>query len=213
MVRKSSKKSGSKKATNPAIAARIKHNSSDAGRSITTDEGIAAVHAVIEASEAESIDCALCGGVAMHLYGFTRATRDVDVIADELLPLRSVRDLSFGGEVYRTKVGGKTIEVDWIVRADDKQAAYDAALADAVQVDELGISIITPEWLVILKFLAGRGKDHIDLMFLLREENLVDREATKQLVKELLGRAAYWAIRDLEALFLEADLLRARDES
>ncbi len=208
MVRKSSKK-----AINPAIAARIKYNSSDAGRSITTDEGIAAVHAVVEAADAEDVDFALCGGVAMHLYGFTRATRDVDVIADDFLSLHAQRELSFGGEVYQVKVGGKMIEVDWIVRADDKQAAYDAALADAVQLDELGISIITPEWLVILKFLAGRGKDHIDLMFLLREENLVDREATKQLVKDLLGRAAYWAIRDLEALFLEADLLRARDES
>lgn len=208
MVRKSSKK-----AINPAIAARIKHNSSDAGRSITTDEGIAAVHAVIEAAEAEDIDFALCGGVAMHLYGFTRATRDVDVIAEDLLSLQALRELSFGGEVYQAQVGNKTIEVDWIVRADDKQPAYEAALADAVQLDELGISIVTPEWLVILKFLAGRGKDHIDLMFLLREENLVDREAAKRSVKELLGRAAYWAMRDLDALFLEADLLRARDEA
>ena len=66
---------------------------------------------------------------------------------------------------------------------------------------------------VILKYLAGRGIDQIDLMWLLREKGLVDRKETKRLVKELLGRAAYWAIRDLDNLFLEADLLRARDEN
>jgi len=85
-------------------------------------------------------------------------------------------------------------------------------LKEAIENNE-GIRIITAEWLVILEYIAGRGIDQIDLMWLLREEGLVDRMETKRLVKKLLGPAAYWAIRDLDNLFLEVDLLRARDEN
>lgn len=194
-----------------SLKQRIRRNTSSAGRSITTEEGLEVAQRITEQANDEGIECALCGGLAMHLYGFTRATRDVDFVASDFLSLRAERELSFGGKVYYKMLRGKRIEVDWIVRNDEKQAAYDAALGDALETD-VGVDLISPEWMVILKYLAGRGKDHIDVMWLLREPDLVDREAVTRLVKKLLGKAAFWAIRDLEELFLEADLLRARDE-
>ena len=40
-----------------------------------------AAEIVTKLARARGIDCALAGGVAVQLYGFTRATVDVDMIA------------------------------------------------------------------------------------------------------------------------------------
>jgi hypothetical protein len=67
--------------------------------------------------------------------------------------------------------------------------------------------------MVILKYLAGRGKDQIDLMWLLREEGLVDRAQVEQHIKSLFGQYAFWPLADMENLFLEADVMKARDQN
>ena len=70
---------------------------------------------------------------------------------------------------------------------------------------EYGFPVITPEWMVILKYLAGRGKDEIDMMWLLQEPDLVDRNRVLRIVEDLMGDMAFWAKRDLESVFAEAD--------
>lgn len=200
-----------KRATNAAAKRAIRRNTSPDNQSISTEDGLAAARAVTELAEESGIDCAVAGGLAMHLYGFTRATTDVDLVAAELLALKPERKLSFGGATYRVQVGRRRIAVDWIVRNDEKQELYEAALADAVELDD-ELKIISPEWLVILKQLAGRGKDHLDLLWLLREKGLVDRKRVERLIRKVMGKYAYWALQDLESVYLEADLLRARDE-
>lgn len=181
--------------------------------SISTEEGLAVAEEIVEQARNLKVNCALCGGLAMHLYGFTRATVDVDFVAAKPLPLPSSRNLSFGGETYQVEAGSaKSVDVCWIVRDDDKKEIYEAALAGAT-VTEDGLPIITPEWMVILKFLAGRGKDQIDLLWLLREQDLVDRTLVKQHIKNLFGRFAYWPLADMDSLFLEADVMKARDEN
>ncbi|MGI8656908.1 MAG: hypothetical protein ACR2LC_17010 [Pyrinomonadaceae bacterium] len=190
----------------------IRNPSSGAG-AISTEQGIAAALKVVDLAVESDIDCALCGGIAMQIYGFTRATRDVDFLAAELLSLPRTRRLNFGGEAYSVQVGRKEIEVDWIVRDDDKQDVYEAALADAVTIEPEGLPIITPEWMVILKNFAGRGKDHLDLLWLLRQDDLVDRKLVESHVKKLFGRFAFAVLGDLQSIYLEADLMRARDEA
>ncbi len=74
------------------------------------------------------------------------------------------------------------------------------------------LKIVSPEWLVILKQLAGRGKDELDVLWLLRREGLVDREKVKELVRQVFGRFAFVLIEDLEANFLYADVMKAKDE-
>ncbi len=64
--------------------------------------------------------------------------------------------------------------------------------------------------MVILKNFAGRGKDHLDLFQLLRQDDLVDRKLVERPVKKLFGRFAVLGV--LQSIYLEADLLRARDE-
>jgi len=149
----------------------------------------------------------------MHVYGFTRATVDVDFIAAARLPLQAARELEMGGEAYNVRSDEqKEIEVDWIVRDDDKKEVYEAALAGAVSTEK-GLPIITPEWMVILKYLAGRGKDQLDLLWLLREEGLVDRDVVKQHIGDLFGRYAFWPLADMDNLFLKADVMKARDQN
>ncbi len=189
------------------------YSSSSAARSISTEEGIAAAEEILKKAKISNVKCAICGGLAMHLYGFVRATVDVDFVASQKLPLRANKALQMGGETYQIELGNeKQVDIDWIVRSDDKQEIYEAALANA-DVTEEGLPIITPEWMVILKYLAGRGKDQIDLLWLLREEGLVDRELVKSNIKQLFGRYAYWPLADMDNLFLEADVMKARDES
>jgi hypothetical protein len=191
---------------------RSHYNSSSLRTSISTEEGLDIANKMVTKAEASKVNCALCGGLAMHLYGFTRATVDVDFIAAATLPLPAKRELEIGGEAYNVRSDEqKEIEVDWIVRDDDKKEVYDAALAGATST-ESGLPIITPEWMVILKYLAGRGKDQIDLMWLLREEGLADRELVKQHISSLFGRYAFWPLSDMDNLFLEADVMKARDQ-
>lgn len=189
----------------------IKQQSSPEAQSISTEDGLTAALQIAEVAKQQGVACALAGGIAMHLYGFTRATTDVDLIGAQVLNLLATRELSFGGVTYPTKVGERTINVDWIVRADEIADFYAAALQEAVP-SEAGLPIITPEWLVILKKLADRGKDHLDLLWLLRHNDLVDRNKVEALVRQHFGRFAFLLLNDLQALYLEADIMRAKDE-
>lgn len=192
---------------------RSRYTSSPAKQSISSEEGLDVANKAVNKAVENNVKCALCGGLAMHVYGFTRATANVDFIATARLPLPATKELEMGGEAYDVRSDEeKEIEVDWIVRADDKKEVYEAALAGATSTED-GLPIITPEWMVILKYLAGRGKDQIDLMWLLREEGLVDRELVKQHISSLFGRYAFWPLADVDNLFLEADVMKARDQN
>jgi hypothetical protein len=191
---------------------RSRYKSSLPKQSISTEEGLDVASKVVSKAQENNVTCALCGGLAMHVYGFTRATVDVDFIAAEALPLPAIKKLQMGGEAYNLKSGEKDIEVDWIVRDDDRKEVYQAALAGATST-ESGLPIITTEWMVILKYMAGRGKDQIDLLWLLREEGLVDRELVKHHINSLFGRYAFWPLADMDNLFLEADVMKARDQN
>ncbi len=176
---------------------------------VSTEVGIAAGLTLAELAEKENIKWAFAGGIAMHIYGYVRATTDVDVIANDFLDLESDKNLTFGGESYRVKVGGRLITVDWIVRNDENTKFYVPALAEAVEIEN-GIRIISPEWLVIIKHLSGRPKDQLDLIWLLQESDLVSREVVEDNIRRVLGEYATYLIKDLQSEFDYADLLKMR---
>lgn len=131
---------------------------------IDTETGLAALEKIAKQAVREDISWALVGGIAMHLYGGPRLTKDVDVIARKTLNIKSERQLGFGGERYLSRVDKREIAIDWIVRKDEAKAFYTRALDEAVTLQ--GIRIISPEWMVILKYIAGRFKDQQDAVFL-----------------------------------------------
>jgi hypothetical protein len=179
-------------------------------RDITTAQGIEAVLSLSKLAEANDVKWAIAGGIAVQIYGFTRATTNVDALASGLLPIPRKSELTFGGESYLVALDGENITVDWIVRNDSYDDFYRAALNDAVDIE--GIPVISAEWLAILKHLANRGKDELDLMWLLREPDLVNRNLMFELVTKVRGRYADAIIDSLKADCLYADVMKAKDE-
>jgi len=160
---------------------------------IDTETGIAAVNQLAKIAEREGIEWALAGGVAMHLYGSPRLTKDVDVISMKRLSLESIRPIGFGGESYEVSVGKKKIHVDWIVREDNYRQYYAQALRDATTLKN-GLRLITTEWLAILKYIAGREKDLDDVVFLLRKNGYVRRDVIKQNVIKTKNEDVWFAM-------------------
>lgn len=177
---------------------------------IATQTGIHAAQKALELAKEKGLRGVICGGLAMHLYGFTRATSDIDIISTALLDQTPLKPLTFGGAAYLLQVDGTEVEVDWIVREDQKKPFYLEALEHVLTTDD-NLPILAPEMLVIIKHLAGRGKDHMDCLWLLRQDDLVDRGKMFDIVRKVMGDYAFWAIQDLESLILEADLMKARD--
>ncbi|MBS1796047.1 MAG: hypothetical protein JSS81_19505 [Acidobacteria bacterium] len=172
---------------------------------IDTETGIAAVKELAKIAEKEKIEWALAGGIAMHLYGSPRLTKDVDVVSLKRLPLEKVRPLGFGGDSYEVAVGKKKINVDWIVREDNYRDYYVQALKDAAELKN-GLRVITTEWLAILKYIAGRDKDLDDIVFLLRKKNFVERDLIRQNVVKTKNEDVWFAmLPGWQRLFALAD--------
>jgi len=158
---------------------------------IATEAGVRAVKKFAPLAKKKKIDFALVGGIAMHFYGGPRLTKDVDVIASDVLPIEPERRLGFGGERYQVPIGKLKVPLDWIVRKDDARAFYEKALEEAYVLPN-GLPIVTAEWLVILKYIAVRFKDQQDAVFLLKEKGLVDRKLIRRLITNTLGPTG-WA--------------------
>jgi hypothetical protein len=157
---------------------------------IDYETAMKALRSISKHADRKNIPWALIGGVAMAFYGSPRLTKDVDVIAAGILPIEAERKLNFGGERYRAKVWKKTVPVDWIVRSDNVDVFYQKALAEAHTLHD-GPPLVTPEWLVILKYIAGRFRDQQDAIFLLKKKGLVDRKLIRRKVTETIGPAGW----------------------
>ncbi len=70
---------------------------------------------------------------------------------------------------------------------------FNQALKEAVKINE--VPVLTTEWLVILKFIAGRFKDQEDAVFLLSKEGLVDRNLIKEKIIKYAGEIAWGLAR------------------
>ena len=159
----------------------------------TLDEDSAkeAISAVGELAEANNIAWALAGGMAVIVYGSDRMTKDVDIIASQVLPpkFKVAGRLRQGGERYEIATRNRVTNVDWIIRSDGFKTMFSEALSEAVEIK--GVPVLTPEWLVILKFIAGRFKDQEDAVFLLSRKGLVDRRIIKEKIIKHVGREAW----------------------
>jgi hypothetical protein len=148
-----------------------------------------AIKTVAEIADVNGVSWALVGGLAMAVYGSDRNTKDVDIIADKLLPLKNKGLLRQGGERYLIKTQKKEVAVDWIIRNDEFKKLFQVALNEAVKIND--VPILTPEWLVILKFIAGRFKDQEDAVYLLSRKELVNRSLIKSHIVRVVGATAW----------------------
>ncbi len=149
----------------------------------------------------------LIGGSALHYFGSPRLTADVDFAATALIPAERTGRLSFGGEKLLSPGG---IPVDWVVRDDDYADLYAAAIADSLPSENnpAPVDVARPEYVLVMKMVADRGKDRADVEWLLAN-NLVDIEFTRRIVRQYLGA---YALRDLDALEREVAWKKSRGE-
>ena len=157
------------------------------------ESAIETIEKVAEFAEQNGVEWALVGGLAMVIYGNDRTTKNIDIIADKLLPLEKVGDLVQGGERYLIKTSKKEVAVDWIIRKDEFRQLFAQALKEVVKIND--VPILTPEWLVILKFIAGRFKDQEDAVFLLSRQDLVNRKLIKEHIIKHAGAIAWGLAR------------------
>jgi hypothetical protein len=135
----------------------------------------------------------LVGGVALYQYGSDRLTADLDFAADG--PLAGLPDegpLSFGGYQSHTPSG---VAVDVIIREDDYAAVFAEALARPRALPGVPVPVATPEQLVVMKMVARRSKDALDLEALLASGQ-VDLAEARALIRRLLGA---YAVDDFNA--------------
>jgi hypothetical protein len=110
----------------------------------------------------------LVGGLAVGLHGYPRNTRDIDFLVD---------DTAFDthGLIVTPKAGLPIqyagIDIDWVSLEPDERAALDPFMV-LPTADEVPIIPIEP--LVFMKLLAGRAKDHADVVEMIKAGADVD---------------------------------------
>ena len=159
---------------------------------IDEDSASQAIDIVSKIANENNIGWALVGGLAMNFYGSDRLTKDIDMISNQRLPIpkeKIVGQLRQGGERFQAETDKKTVSVDWIIRNDEFKAMFQDALSESVKIND--VPILTPEWLVILKFIAGRFKDQEDAVYLLSRKGLVNREFIKEKIVKHFGLGAW----------------------
>jgi hypothetical protein len=157
---------------------------SEKKRLLSSEEITVALAEVAALAKASGRKAVLVGGVALHQYGSDRLTADIDIAVDgpiDALPIES--PISFGGYQSHTPSG---VPVDLIVRDDDYAAVFDEALEYGRDLPGVPIRVASPEQLVLMKMIARRRKDELDLDALL-ESGQVDVPKARRLVKRLLG--------------------------
>jgi hypothetical protein len=146
----------------------------------------------------------IVGGLAMQFWGSPRLTADVDLAATEVPTdidgrLTFGAELSFGG--VRT-VASNQVPVDVIVRDDEWSDLYEEAIDHAEDVDGAPAPVVSPEYLVAMKMVAGRPKDEQDVRFLvLLDDDAFDMKECEEIVRDFLGA---YAVKELRAIVEEA---------
>lgn len=143
--------------------------------------------AVTSVLEANSIEYAVCGGLALTIHGFPRATFDLDVlIREENLEKAFEAVKAKGYDIHGLDISFKerTVEIRRVSKIDDdgEVLSLDFLLvtpfvedvwAGRMTLDWEGkkISLVSREGLIKMKQQAGRHKDLIDIDRIQNEEN------------------------------------------
>lgn len=136
-----------------------------------------------ETLKEENIEYALCGGLALAIYAFPRATLDIDIMIEASLLERIeriVHDLGytikaapmhFRGDriqIHRvTKIEsgtGESLVLDMLLVTPDIREAWNNRLE--VEWEHGTISVVSPEGLILLKSFRKSGQDQDDINYL-----------------------------------------------
>ncbi len=147
---------------------------------------LAELRAVLDRLDEGQVPYALCGGIAMAIHGYPRATVDIDLLVPaENLPgvLDSVRPLGFDVQANPMSFRGGTVEIRRIskVRPGEPVLCLDILLVTPTLQEawksrlkmawDFGtITVVSREGLIALKLLRGSGRDQDDIKQLRGED-------------------------------------------
>ena len=146
--------------------------------------------ALIRALEDAKLDYALCGALALAVYGAPRATKDIDLIArqEDAPRLRElVRELGFVFEALPMKFSSSEIEVQRYTKLiDGRPLMLDLLwvnpkletvwnVRQRVPWQDATISVVSRDGLITLKLTAGRAQDLVDIQSLTAAEGERDQ--------------------------------------
>ena len=142
---------------------------------------------VTSAFERAGIDYAVCGGLALTIHGFPRATFDLDLlIRDESLSAAFETAKQLGYDIHGLDISFKerAVEIRRVSKIDEEGEVLSLDLLLVTpQVEDVwrgrmlldwnknGIWIVSKEGLIRMKELAGRHKDLIDIDRIKNEED------------------------------------------
>lgn len=142
---------------------------------------------IIELLEKSNIEYAICGGLALAIHGFPRATFDIDIlikaeslekaieiVADKGYDIRGL-DMSFKERaveirrVSKIDSDGEMLSLDFLLVTSKVEDVWETKEEYDWQGKDLWL--VSREGLIKMKTLAGRNKDLIDLGRLKGEED------------------------------------------
>jgi len=141
--------------------------------------------ALIRALDAADIDYALCGALALAVYGAPRATKDIDVLAikDDAERIRAVaREAGFVFEALPMEFTGTGVEIQRYTKlVDGRPLLFDVLWVSAkletvwrerqrIAWEGGELSVVSRDGLITLKLTAGRPQDLVDVQSLIAAE-------------------------------------------
>lgn len=177
---------------------------------IPTRVGLDIAQNAVESAKRKRTTCVIAGGLAMHLYGFVRSTTDVDVVTGAEIPLAGkIKKLSFGGFCYEMPhPTWGYVKLDVITRDDPLEKLYAMAAKHPRLIrTKLGMMpVAAPEYLAVMKYLAARGKDNNDFVYLATTRGLLNRVKVFDIVRRSFTKEFAWDLNQR----INKDILVAR---
>jgi hypothetical protein len=125
---------------------------------------------LISALDRDKIEYALCGGIAMAIYGRPRATVDIDIlITPESLPqmLRIAEKLRRVSKIDRAT--RFVLTLDMILVTDAIRDVWETRVRANLEGGKL--SVVSKEGLIALKKISGRPQDIADISALTEDSD------------------------------------------
>ncbi len=133
--------------------------------------------------ENQQIEYALCGGLAMAVYAFPRATFDIDILIepdtlDKAKSIATTLGFSFATEIMSFKEGaiqiarltkidpqsGEALVLDMLLVTPQINAVWEKR--QRLPWERGDIPVVSPEGLIQLKLMRGSGQDQDDIQHL-----------------------------------------------
>jgi len=140
---------------------------------------------LVQRLDEKQVDFALCGGLAMAVYAFPRATLDIDLMVQpgDLAEVKAVaRELGFNLDVGLLKFKQDRVQIYRLTKTDPEEPfplVLDMLLATPemedvwktrrrVEWEHGSIPVVSPEGLIRMKSLRSSGQDRDDIEHLKR---------------------------------------------